>query len=824
MFYYLLFLFIGIALGAVGVYFAMRAQVQAGKERIAMTEQQKQQEGDSLRQQMRDQQETFRQQMQALQEQQQQQMRDGRESLQQQMRSQQESQRQQMEQQMALLREQMSTTSERVLKERAAELSAVNSEQLSKILNPLQQNLQLMRTQTEKMQKDHDDSLRELKTAIQVNMERERAMGEQTERLAQALTGQNKIQGNFGELKLTQILEQMELERGLQYDTQETMRDEQGRTITSDEGRRMVPDAVLHFPDGRDVIIDSKMSRPRTRTEAVLPLCQERQGKARLRPDVRLSRERPPARSAKRHNTLEGSLRPGRRHLRQSVALHDASCARTHLEADAAGGEPGEDDAMRQHPRGARTALCRALCPRRRNARQDTPQLRRPQHRHSPLRPQHHHRRPQPPQVRRPREQEEEILRLALALRRQRGSRGYMNDIRWVLLINKFSMNYLCLLLSLFGIFASNPLKRSSHKEVGTMNEIEKNNHIVSSASTQSLIQDLRQIVEQARCRVASTANAELTMMYWHIGERINREVLGNQRAEYGKQIVASVARQLQEDFGTKGFDEKNIRRMMQFAQLFPDEQIVAPLARQLSWSHFLMVMPLKDELQQEFYLTMAASENWSKRMLRKEIDGMLFERTAIANKPDELIKNELSTLRDDNVLSPDLVFKSPYFLEFTGLKGMYSERTLEDSLLAHLEQFIVELGNGFTFVARQKRMIIDGEDFYLDLLFYHRRLHRLIAIDLKLGRFKAQYKGQMELYLRWLEQNEMEPGEESPLGLLLCTEGGEEQIELLQLDKAGIKVAQYMTELPPREVLIRQIQKSLEAAKAHFDDNFEKE
>ena len=258
--YYLIFLFIGIALGALAVFFAMRSQVQAGKERIALTEQQKQQEGDSLRQQMRDQQETFRQQMQAMQEVQQQQMRDGRESFQQQLRSQQESQQQQMQQQMALLREQMSTTSERVLKERAAELSAVNSEQLSKILDPLQDDLRQMRSQTEKMQKDHDDSLRELKAAIQVNMERERAMGEQTERLAQALTGQNKIQGNFGELKLTQILEQMELERGLQYDTQETMRDEQGRTITSDEGRRMVPDAVLHFPDGRDVIIDSKMS------------------------------------------------------------------------------------------------------------------------------------------------------------------------------------------------------------------------------------------------------------------------------------------------------------------------------------------------------------------------------------------------------------------------------------------------------------------------------------------------------------------------------------------------------------------------------------
>ena len=356
------------------------------------------------------------------------------------------------------------------------------------------------------------------------------------------------------------------------------------------------------------------------------------------------------------------------------------------------------------------------------------------------------------------------------------------------------------------------------------MNEIEKNAQIVSQVATQSLMQDLRQIIEQARGHVAATANYVLSIVYWHIGERINREVLGNQRAEYGKQIVASVARQLREEYGSKGFDEKNIRRMMKFAQEFPDEQIVASLMRQLSWTHFLQVLSLKDNLQREFYLTLAASEKWSVRQLRKEIEGMLFERTAIASKPDELIKKELSTLREDNVMSPDLVFKSPYFLEFTGLKGMYSEKSLEDSLVAHLEQFIVELGNGFSFVARQKRMIIDGEDFYLDLLFFHRRLHRLIAIDLKLGRFKAQYKGQMELYLRWLEANEMEPGEETPLGLLLCTEGSEEQIELLQLDKSGIKVAQYMTELPPRDVLMRQIHKSLEAAKARFENFIEEE
>ena len=342
---------------------------------------------------------------------------------------------------------------------------------------------------------------------------------------------------------------------------------------------------------------------------------------------------------------------------------------------------------------------------------------------------------------------------------------------------------------------------------------------INSSIEQQSLIKDLRQIIEQARGHVAATANYALSIMYWQIGKRINTEVLDNKRAEYGKQIVASVARQLREEYGSKGFDEKNIRRMMQFAQEFPDEQIVTSLMRQLSWTHILQVLSLKDSLQREFYLTLAASERWSVRQLRKEIDGMLYERTAISGKPEQFIKKELSELRDYDTLSPDLVFKSPYFLEFTGLKGMYSEKSLEDSLVAHLEQFIIELGNGFTFVARQKRMIIDGEDFYLDLLFYHRRLHRLIAIDLKKGRFKAQYKGQMELYLRWLEKNEMEPGEESPLGLLLCTEGGEEQIELLQLDKSGIKVAQYLTELPPRHVLIHQIQKFLEAAKALFDN-----
>ena len=330
----------------------------------------------------------------------------------------------------------------------------------------------------------------------------------------------------------------------------------------------------------------------------------------------------------------------------------------------------------------------------------------------------------------------------------------------------------------------------------------------------ESLITDLRTLINEARNKVALIVNTEITLLYWHIGKRINEEVLGNQRAEYGKQIVSTVSTQLTKEYG-RGFELRNLRRMMQFAELFPDFQIVAPLARQLSWSHFLMLFPIKDPLSREFYLTMSVSERWTKRTLRNKIDSMLYERTAISSKPEEVIKTELANLRDNEILSPDLVFKSPYFLEFTGLKGVYSEKSLEDSLLVHIEHFILELGVGFTFVERQKRMIIDGEDFYLDLLFYHRKLRRLVAIELKLGKFKATYKGQMELYLRWLEKHEMEAGEESPIGLLLCTEGSEEQIELLQLDQTGIRVAQYMTELPSRALLHQQLQKIIAERRA---------
>jgi predicted nuclease of restriction endonuclease-like (RecB) superfamily len=257
---------------------------------------------------------------------------------------------------------------------------------------------------------------------------------------------------------------------------------------------------------------------------------------------------------------------------------------------------------------------------------------------------------------------------------------------------------------------------------------------------------------------------------------------------------------------------------MIRFAEVFPDRDVVVALSGRLSWSHFVEIIYLKDPLQRDFYAEMCRIERWSVRTMRTKIGGLLFERTALSRKPEMLVEQELAKLRKEDTLTPDLVFRDPYFLHFLGLSDAYSEKDLEAAILREMEQFILELGVGFTFVARQKRIVIDGEDFYLDLLFYHRKLRRLVAVELKLERFKAADKAQMELYLRWLERHEMEPGEGTPLGLILCADKREEQVELLQLDRSGIRVASYLTDLPPRQLLRRKLHETLVAARARLE------
>lgn len=330
--------------------------------------------------------------------------------------------------------------------------------------------------------------------------------------------------------------------------------------------------------------------------------------------------------------------------------------------------------------------------------------------------------------------------------------------------------------------------------------------------SNNPIFREIKALIEQSRQQVAVEVNAALSMLYWQIGKRIKEEVLKDKRAEYGKQIVVSLAQQLQAEYGN-GWSDKQLRHCLRFAEIIPDEQIVSALRRQLSWTHLKTLIYIGDHLKREFYIEMCKMEKWSTRILAERVNSMLYERTAISKKPEETIKNELQQLKDTQQISPDLVFRDPYFLDFLGLKDAYSEKDLESAIIVELQRFIIEFGTDFAFVARQKRITIDNRDYYIDLLFYHRRLKSLIAIDLKIGEFDAAYKGQMELYLGYLEKHETVKGEKPPIGLILCAGKNPEHIELMQLHKTNIKVADYFTILPAKEILLDRLNKSIAIA-----------
>ncbi|MBX3627819.1 MAG: DUF1016 family protein [Rhizobacter sp.] len=318
---------------------------------------------------------------------------------------------------------------------------------------------------------------------------------------------------------------------------------------------------------------------------------------------------------------------------------------------------------------------------------------------------------------------------------------------------------------------------------------------------------ELRALIAGSRQRLAGAVNAELTRLYWTVGQRLHVELLGGERASYGAQLLDQLGQQLSHEFG-RGFEARNLRRMLRFAQAFPAAEIVSTLSTQLSWSHLVAIVPLKTAEARQYYAAQAAHEGWSVRELTRQIERKAFERQALASAQAG------AALLPEPGAAPAQVFKDPYFLDFLGLRQGHDEADLEAAILRQLEAFILELGRGFAFVERQKRMVIDGDDFYLDLLFFHRRLRRLVAIELKLGRFKAAHKGQMELYLKWLDRHERQPGEEPPIGLILCAESSREQVELLQMHRDGITVAEYWTELPPKAELEQRLHQALVEAR----------
>ena len=328
-----------------------------------------------------------------------------------------------------------------------------------------------------------------------------------------------------------------------------------------------------------------------------------------------------------------------------------------------------------------------------------------------------------------------------------------------------------------------------------------------------TLVAEVLQLIDGARQRAAVAVNAELTLLYWQVGKRIQDEILRGERAAYGQQVVSLLSARLTAEYG-RGWGEKQLRHCLRAAETFSDETIFSALRRELSWTHIKTLMYLDEPLKRDFYIELCRLEGWSSRQLQERMQSMLFERSAISKQPEETLRHDLQVLRTESKPSPALLLKDPYLLDFLGLNDRYLEKDLEEAILREIENVLLELGAGFTFVARQKRVQIDDDDFYIDLLFYNRKLKRLVAVDLKVGEFRAEYKGQMELYLRWLAKHEQEPDEAPPLGIILCTGKKHEQIELLELDKSGIHVAEYLTVLPPREMLQHKLQQSIEIAR----------
>lgn len=332
------------------------------------------------------------------------------------------------------------------------------------------------------------------------------------------------------------------------------------------------------------------------------------------------------------------------------------------------------------------------------------------------------------------------------------------------------------------------------------------------------LYQVIHTLIESAKTQVVVQVNQALVLTYWQIGRIIKTEVLDDDRSQYGAAVLKQLAERLTHDYGS-GFSYSSLTRMAKFYAILPEEGIVATLSQQLSWSHFVELIKIDDAIKREFYIQLCADGRWSVRALRERMDSMLFERTAISKQPDALIRQELARLQEQpTAATPALFLKDPYLLDFLDLTDNFSEKDLEKAILRELERFILELGSDFAFMSRQKRIQIGAHDYYLDLLFYHRKLRRLVLVELKLGEFKPDYKGQVELYLRWLAKYEQQVGEQSPIAIILCSGKDADVVELMDLEPDNIHIAEYWLKLPPKELLQAKLHKAMVEARTRLE------
>lgn len=315
------------------------------------------------------------------------------------------------------------------------------------------------------------------------------------------------------------------------------------------------------------------------------------------------------------------------------------------------------------------------------------------------------------------------------------------------------------------------------------------------SASGGELVDQVSALIEQAQSFASAQVNATLTLRNWYIGRLIDVAILRGERAGHDQELVASLAQQLTVRYG-RGYDRTNLYRMVRFSQQFSEPELVASMAQQVSWTHFRELLPLATDEARAFYVKEIIDRHLSVRDLRYAISRKAFERREIAD----------SQIPEGSAVPLD-AFRDPVLLDMLGLADTFLERDLEAALCHDMEAFLLEVGRGWAFIERQKRMTFDGDDYSLDLLFYSRPQRRLIAVELKIGKFKPSYQGQMNFYLKWLNRHERQADENPPIGLILCTEASRDQIELLELHKDGIVVAEYWTTLPPKAELQARIQ-----------------
>lgn len=322
------------------------------------------------------------------------------------------------------------------------------------------------------------------------------------------------------------------------------------------------------------------------------------------------------------------------------------------------------------------------------------------------------------------------------------------------------------------------------------------------------LIHEIKNLIATARETAIRTVDFQRTLLYWHIGERIfNEEQRGKERADYGTYITKVLSKELVPLFGS-GFSLRQLELMRQFYRIFP---IANSLRSQLSWTHYRILLRIEDQDKREYYIAETVKNNWSVRQMERQVNSQLFERLLLSNDKESV----LAVARNEQLPTrPEEIIKDPMVLEFLGLRreSAYYERDLEQAIITHLQDFLLELGNGFSFVARQKRLHLDGDEFFVDLVFYNRLLQCFVLFEIKTHKLTHEDIGQLQMYVNYFDRVEKVEHEKPTIGVLLCADKNNAVVKFsLPEDNKTILASQYKLILPTEEQLLNEIKKEID-------------